>query len=106
MTYPLYGLAGSVPYVIGVNVAIALAGENGIWGPLILGVTLLVSVAYVIGLPILGALILPRVGVDWDPNGYGLATWALLAIGGFWYALIFAIPLALLGIVLSLPSGW
>ncbi|WP_440763620.1 hypothetical protein [Natronorubrum sp. DTA7] len=106
LSYALIGLAGSLPYIVGVSVAIALAGEDGIWGPPILAATTLLSVCYVVAVPIIGAVGLPQVGIDWDPTGYGLSTWTLLAVGAFWYALVFAIPLAIIGVVLSLPGGW
>ncbi|WP_018256926.1 hypothetical protein [Halomicrobium katesii] len=62
------------------------------------------TIGYAVGLPSVAALGLPRAGLDWDPTGYGASTWLLLAVGGVWYSLVFAVPLVLLGVVFALPT--
>ncbi|APW99552.1 hypothetical protein CHINAEXTREME_18030 [Halobiforma lacisalsi AJ5] len=105
-SYALVGVAASLPFVLGPLVAVTRAGPDALWGPAILGVTAVLFVGYAAGTPLVGALALPRLGIDWDPHGYDASTWALLGAGGAWYAALFAVPLAVLGLVLSLPGGY
>ncbi|MFD1565649.1 hypothetical protein ACFR99_19170 [Haloarchaeobius amylolyticus] len=105
-TYVVVGLTASLPYVLSIGVVVMTAGPNTIWGPRILNATLLVTLCYVVGIPLLCVVGLPRAGIDWDPTGYGLSTWALVTAGAIWYATLFVVPLTILGLVLSSPGGW
>jgi len=108
-TYGLVGLAASLPFVVGVGAALVGVDTEGPraggrMANAILTTVLPLSVGYVVGAPLVGVLGLPRVGVDWDPTGYGVSTWALLAAGGAWYAAVFAVPLTLFSLVLAFPA--
>jgi len=106
LTYVVVAITASLPYVLSLVGVAVTAGESAIWGPPILGVTLLLTIFYIVGVPLLGVFGLPRAGIDWDPTGYGISTWALLTAGAVWYAMIFAVPFTILGLVLSSPGGW
>ncbi|MFC6719081.1 hypothetical protein ACFQGT_01745 [Natrialbaceae archaeon GCM10025810] len=106
LTYVVVGIVASLPYILGITAVIASLGVDEIWGPPILGATMVLTLCYCIGIPLFGVLGLPRLGIDWDPTGYGRSTWLLLIAGGIWYAGIFALPLTVLGLILSLPGGW
>ncbi|MFC6836913.1 hypothetical protein [Halomarina ordinaria] len=106
-TYALVGVGLSLPYVGGVLWVLAsVDSAGGAWGNALLTLALLLGVLYTVGCPVVGVLALPRVGVDWDPTGYGWSTWVLLGAAGGWYATLFAVPLVVLGIVLALPGGY
>jgi len=110
-SYVLASLGGSLPFVAGLLAVLATGASNdpqtgaqlsnGLVNVAVAG-----TVGYAAGLPIVAVLGLPRAGIDWDPSGYGVSTWLLLAVGGLWYALVFAVPLVLLGIVFALPGGY
>lgn len=110
-SYVLAGLGGSLPFVAGLLAVFATGASNdpqagaGVSNGLVT-VAVAGTVGYAVGLPIVGVLGLPRAGIDWDPTGYGASTWLLLAVGGVWYALVFAVPLLLLGFVFALPGGY
>jgi len=109
VTYVLVGLAASLPFVVGVGAALVGVDTEGPraggrMANAILDLVVPLSVGYVVGTPLIGVLGLPRVGVDWDPTGYGLSTWALLAAGGAWYAALFAVPLTLFSLVIAFPA--
>lgn len=105
VTYPAVLVGASLPYVGGFVAALVwTADANGAaTANAILDVIVPVSVVYVVGFPALAGLACPRLGVDWDPTGYGPATWALLVAGGVWYAAAFAVPLFLVAMVMALP---
>lgn len=108
-TYALVVVLGSLPYVLGVVAAITGVDTEGLragarMGEAILGVVVPLSVVYAVGVPPVGALGLPRAGIDWNPTGYGVSTWLLLAAGGVWYAALFAVPLALVSVILAFPE--
>lgn len=109
LTYPAVGLGASLPYVLGVGIALAVVEVDGPQGGArmanaILDVIVPVSLGYVVGIPVVGAVGLPRLGVDWDPTGYGLATWLLLFFGAVWYAALFAVPLFVFAIIAAYPG--
>jgi hypothetical protein len=109
VSYVLVGLAASLPFVVGVGAALVGVDTEGPraggrMGNAILTTVLPLSVGYVVGAPLVGAVGLPRIGVDWDPTGYGLSTWLLLAAGGAWYAAVFAVPLTLFSLVVAFPA--
>lgn len=108
-TYVLVGLAASLPFVVGVGAALVGTDTEGPhaggrMANAVLNTVFPLSVGYVVATPLIGAFGLPRVGVDWDPTGYGLSTWALLAAGGAWYAAVFAVPLTLFSLVVAFPA--
>ncbi len=106
-TYVAVAIGASVPYVAGFLAVLAVVDPAGVaWSNAFLTVTLFVSVLYVVGLPVVCILGLPRIGFDWDPTGYGWSTWALLVVGSAWYATLFAVPLVAVSLVLALPGGY
>ncbi|RKD94777.1 hypothetical protein [Halopiger aswanensis] len=106
-TYVLIGIGASIPYLAGFLAILALVDSSGVaWSNAFLTLCFQLGVLYVVGLPILCAVGLPRLGVDWDPTGYGWPTWGLLVVGAAWYALLFTVPIALLSFVFALPGGY
>lgn len=105
VTYTVAAVGASLPFWLGSLAAIV--GTEGASGAVmanaILDVIVPLAVVYVVGFPTIAIVVLPRVGVDWDPTGYGTGTWALLLVGGGWYAAMFAVPLFLVAVVLALP---
>lgn len=109
VTYAVYGLLGSLPYVIGTLAALAgtdVEGPQagGRMGNAVLDLVVPMTVGYVLSVPVVAAVGLPRLGVDWDPTGYGPGTWLLLAVAAAWYAALFAVPLFLFALVVSFPG--
>ncbi|MXR40615.1 hypothetical protein GRX01_04540 [Halobaculum sp. WSA2] len=106
-SYAVVGVTASIPYVAGVLVVLATVdpADAGLSNA-VLGLTVALSVLYVAGAPLLGVVVLPSLGVDWDRTGYGASTWVLLAAGGGWYAAVFAVPFVLLSVVFALPGGY
>lgn len=98
-TYVLVGVATSLPYVLGLLWALTAAET----GKMIFTVAIGISISYVVGLPLVGAIGLPRIGVDWAPTGYEWGTWLLLVGGTLWYAILFTVPLTILSLIFSLP---
>lgn len=106
-SYVAIGLGASLPYVLGVlGIMLALPSEGAAWSNAILTLIQWVSVVYLLILPGVAILGLPAVGIDWDPTGYGATSWALLAVGTLWYALLFAIPLFVLAVLFAWPGGY
>lgn len=99
LTYSVVSLGAAVPYLLGLVVALSVADT----GRALFTVVIAVSSSYLVAIPILAAVVLPWVGVDWDPTGYGLSTWALLLAGAVWYTALFAVPLTIISVVFSLP---
>ncbi|WP_226008027.1 hypothetical protein [Natrinema salinisoli] len=106
LTYIFVAIAASLPYVFGLLAVVVTVDPDGVWGPPILGLTAILSLCYVVSIPVIGVIGLPRLGIDWDPNGYSPSTWGILTAGAVWYTAIFAVPLTLLGLVFSLPGGY
>lgn len=104
-SYLLAAVALSAPFVVGSGYVIAtVPAEGAALSNVLIDLLLALSVGYAVGLPALSALGLPRAGIDWDPNGYGPGTWALLLLGAVWYAALFAVPLFLVAVVFALPT--
>jgi hypothetical protein len=97
----------SVPYLAGVVLTVSRAAEAGpAWSEGFLLTALLgaVTVGFVApGFTVLG---LPRLGLDWDPTGYGPSTWLLVVGAGLWYAAVAAVPLVALAVGMALPGGY
>lgn len=106
VSYPAVILGLSAPYVVGTAWAITNAhqGTGGAMATALLNVLFPLTTLYVIGLPIVAVEGLPRLGIDWDPTGYGASTWVLLIVGSAWYSAVFAVPLFLVSLVLALPT--
>lgn len=98
-TYVLVGIATSLPYVLGLVWALTRAES----GKMIFTVAIGVTICYIVALPLVGVLGLPRSGIDWAPTGYGWQTWLLLVGGAVWYALLFTVPLTIFSLIFSLP---
>lgn len=106
-SYVGVALALSVPYLVGVVLTVALVDSAGPgWSSGFLTTALVGGAIVVLGGPILAAVGLPRLGVDWDSTGYGVSTWALLVAAGAWYAVVAGVPLFALAVVLALPGGY
>lgn len=108
VNYVLAVMALSVPWLVGLGWAFAEIGSQGANGaaggePLV-AIAGQLAVGYVVGLPLAAGLGLPRLGVDWDPNGYGAGTWLVLVVASAWYAGVFAVPTFLFGVIVSLPG--
>lgn len=99
LTYGVVGVGAAVPYLLGLLGALAVTET----GSTLFTVVVIVSGSYLVAIPLLGAVVLPRVGVDWDSTGYGISTWALLLAGAVWYTTLFAVPLTIISIIFSLP---
>lgn len=99
LTYGVVGVGAAVPYLLGLLTALAVPDTGGT----LFTVVVVVSGGYLVLIPVIGAVVLPRIGVDWDSTGYGLSTWVLLFAGAVWYTTLFAIPLTIISIVFSLP---
>ncbi|WP_424015878.1 hypothetical protein ACOZ35_08140 [Halorubrum xinjiangense] len=97
----------SVPYIAGVGLTVAYAGEAGpAWSEGFLTTALFGAVLVALVAPAVAVIGLPRLGVDWDPTGYGYSTWLLLVGAGLWYAVVAAVPLVALAVGMALPGGY
>ncbi|WP_241964452.1 hypothetical protein [Halorubrum sp. 48-1-W] len=106
-SYVGVALALSVPYLAGVLLTVALVDSAGPgWSNGFFTTALVASGVVALGGPVVAAVGLPRLGVDWDPTGYGVSTWALLVAAGLWYAVVATVPLLALAVVLALPGGY
>lgn len=98
-------LALSVPFVVVVVAAFGLdTWQRPIYDVLTQG-AFLVSLGYVVAIPVAAIIGLPRYGIDWDPTGYGIRTWLLMILSTLWYVGWFIIPITLLSALLALPTG-
>jgi len=106
-SYVGVSIALSVPYLAGVVLTVARAAEAGpAWSSGFLLTTLLCGIGVGLVAPAVAVIGLPRLGVDWDPTGYGPSTWGLLLAAGLAYAVAAAIPLVALAIGMALPGGY
>lgn len=105
-TYLLLTVGASLPYVLGTLWAlVATTGGSGeATANAMLDVIVPVTLVYAVGIPVVAAEGLPRFGIDWDPADYDVVTWVLLAAGGLWYALLFAVPLFVLALIMAFPA--
>ena len=104
-SYLLVAVGLSLPFVIGTGVVLATRSTEGAaFSNTLLGMVFGLAIAYVIALPLIAGVGLPRLGLDWDPTDYGVGTWLLLVGAALWYATVFVVPLALFAIVLALPT--
>ena len=106
-SYLVVSVGLSVPYIVGVVLTVARAAEAGpAWSSGFLLTALLGTVLVTFVAPAVAMLALPRLGVDWDPTGYGPSTWLLLVGAGLWYAVVAAVPLVALAVGMALPGGY
>ena len=107
-SYVLAGVGLSVPWLLGLGSALAALGgaadPEAVGGEPILAVAGRLGLLYTVGLPVVAGAGLPRLGVDWDPNGYPASTYAVLVLAAAWYAAVFAVPAFLFALVVSLPA--
>ncbi|ELZ57264.1 MULTISPECIES: hypothetical protein [Halorubrum] len=100
-------VALSTPYLAGVVLTVALVDSAGPgWREGLLLTALFAGFAPIILAPAVAVIGLPRLGIDWDPTGYGPSTWAILLAGGLWYAFLAAVPLVALAVGMALPGGY
>lgn len=109
ISYVLFAMLASIPFLVGFVIALIATPTNPPENAAPLSDNLLTLAVYLTGgytlaVPILGAAILPELGVDWDPTDYGPSTWVLLGVAGLWYGLVFAIPLFIFSLVLAFPA--
>ena len=106
-SYAAVSVGLSVPYVVGVFLTVWLVESAGPgWSEGFLDTALFGGVLVALVAPAVAVVGLPRLGVDWDPTGYGYSTWLLLVAAGLWYALVAAVPLVALAIGMALPGGY
>ncbi|MDZ5810728.1 hypothetical protein U4E84_05120 [Halorubrum sp. AD140] len=97
----------SVPYLAGVVLTVEFVDSAGAaWSNALVETALAGGILTALVAPAAAALALPRLGIDWDPAGYGPSTWALLVAAGLWYAAVAAAPLFALALVFGLPGGY
>lgn len=97
----------SVPYIVGVVLTVAFAADTGpAWSEGFLTTALFGGVLVGFVAPAVAVAGLPRLGIDWDPTGYGYSTWILLVAAGLWYAVVAAVPLVVIAVGMALPGGY
>jgi len=105
VSYVLVALVLSLPFIGGALRAFAQTTATGAaLSNTILDTVLKLSIGYIIGMPVVSAVWLPRLGIDWDPAEYGASTWLLLVFSAVWYIAVFALPLSLLSVILAVPT--
>jgi hypothetical protein len=68
-------------------------------------IAFVVSLGYVVLLPVTAVVGLPRYGIDWDPTGYGTGTWVVMVLSTLWYVGWFILPIVFGAALLALPTG-
>lgn len=106
VNYVFTAIGLSVPWIVGFGWALAALDaqttKHPTGDPLLTAAGWL-STAYIIGIPLVAAIGLPWIGVDWDDYKYGKGTWLRLIGGALWYVTIFAVPTIVFGILISIP---
>lgn len=95
----------SVPFIVGVVAAFGLDVWQRPVYDVLTQVASLVSLSYIIVLPVAATFGLPRYGIDWDPTGYGVKTWVVMLLSTLWYVIWFTLPIMLIAALLALPTG-
>lgn len=105
VSYVLVALVLSLPFLGSALFALSQSAANGAaLSNAILDAVVKLAIVYILGLPVIAGVGLPRIGIDWDPTRYRASTWVLLVVSMVWYVAVFAIPLVLLSIVFALPT--
>ncbi|MFB6176644.1 MAG: hypothetical protein ABEI99_05795, partial [Halobaculum sp.] len=104
----LVGVGGSLPYTLGVGLLLtefgaAAAPDGATLAEGLIGLIAVLSLSYLVVVPVVAVLVLPEIGYDWDPAEYSLGTWALLVGVTAWYDAVLAVPLAFAAFFLALP---
>lgn len=102
ISYLVVGGGLTLPFIAGTGVALVRMPQAAV-SIAILDVVVQTAFVYVIALPLLAGDILPKLGVDWDPSGYGETTWLLLVGSVVWYVVVVAVPLSGLAVLLAIP---
>jgi len=106
VSYLVVGIGLSIPFIVGTGVVfLTTSTEGAAFSNALLNMVFVLTLAYVVVLPVTAVVGLPRTCLDWDPTNYGLGTWLLLVGMVLWYAAVFAIPLAFFAFILALPTG-
>jgi hypothetical protein len=95
----------SIPFVVAVVAAFGFDGWQRPIYDVLTQVASLVSLSYIVVLPIAATVGLPRYGMDWDPTGYGIRTWVVMLLSTLWYVIWFMLPIMLISALLALPTG-
>lgn len=106
-SYVPIAFLASIPALIGFFAALIASptnGEGAAMSNILTDYAVYLTVGYAVAVPILGAAVLPAVGIDWDPNDYPASTWIVLGIGGACYALIFAVPVFIFALIIAFPA--
>lgn len=103
ISYLIVGFGLALPFISGAVLALVRMPRAAVSNA-ILDTVVQIAFVYVVGLPLLAGDILPKVGVDWDPTGYGGTTWLLLVGSVVWYVAVFAVPLSFLAVLLAIPN--
>ncbi|TKX78627.1 hypothetical protein EXE53_20225 [Halorubrum sp. SD626R] len=106
-SYLAVALGLSVPYLAGVLLTAGLVDSAGAgWSNALVETAIVGGLCTGVVAPVVAVVGLPRLGIDWDPTGYGPSTWALVVAAGLWYAAVAAVPLFALAVVFALPGGY
>lgn len=105
ISYLLAIVALSGPFIAGVVAAFGLDVWQRPIYDVLTQIASVVSLGYVVVLPVTAIVGLPQYGVDWDSTGYGIGTWVVLILGTLWYVIWFIIPIVFIAGLLALPTG-
>jgi len=106
-SYLVVAFGLSVPYLAGVLLTVGRVDPSGAgWSNALVETAVAGGLCVGVVAPVAAVVGLPRLGIDWDPTGYGPSTWALVVAAGLWYAAVAAIPLFVLATVFALPGGY
>lgn len=106
VNYVVTAMVLSVPWIVAFGWSLAeigaQVGAGTETGKPLINVGFQLGVLYAAGLPLVAGYGLPRIGIDWDPNGYAPGTWLALVAASTWYAVIYVVPALFFGIIMSL----
>ncbi|WP_277543183.1 hypothetical protein [Haloarcula laminariae] len=105
-SYFVVAIELSIPFIIGTGVVFSTTSTEGAaLSNALLNMVFVLTLVYVVVLPVTAVVGLPRISLDWDPTNYGFGTWLLLVGVVLWYAAVFVIPLVFFAFILALPTG-
>ena len=106
VSYPLVMVGLSLPWVMTAAGAMVRGSPDELaMANALLDAVVGLSALYLLGLPLVAGLGLPRAGIDWDDTGYGPRTWALLIGAASWYVALLAAPTLALSVGLALGGS-